>query len=156
MNPYLTQILLSLALCLGACNTSRTEPGNTTTNNDFTEDQTVATPPIPAPAPAPGTVHAKVEVLSISPEQDGYRCKVRIISVNAYGMGARPLPEGTELDTSARKDIIAFYQKSMAAQADDNIDAQGNSPIHEVVLKYQQMPNIPGLEARPWSIQSIQ
>ncbi len=81
---------------------------------------------------------------------------MKIISVSAYGMGARPLPEGTEINTAARKEIVEYYQKTLGDSTDDNSNALASGTVREVVLKYQQMPNLPGLEARAWSILSMQ
>ena len=160
--------LLGLFVITG-CNASKSESaGESTGNGAAAQSQTadsaiqanteteMSNPQPPGPAPAPGTVHVTAEILSTEAEENEYRCTLRIISVEAYGVGTRPLQPDTEITAFARKKVVESANNPILPPNDDQQSASAPRVKRTIVLKFQQMPNLAGLQARTWRILSIQ
>ena len=46
---------------------------------------------------APGSVKVSAVLLDHEKQESGYLCKMKIVKVLGYGMGARPVPKGSEI-----------------------------------------------------------
>lgn len=154
---------------LTGCNASKSESaGESTGDGSAVQSQTadsatqansdteMSKPLPPGPAPAPGTVYVTAEILSAEAEENEYRCTLRIISVEAYGVGTRPLQPDAEITAYARKKVVESANNPILPPTDDNKSASAPGAQRTIVLKYQQMPNLAGLQARAWRILSIQ
>ncbi len=115
--------------------------------------------PKPGITPAPGSLHAEVEILGLEETDRGLHCLLKIVKVNGYGSNTPPLAEGTELTASISKETLRDVSPDLTS--DENISIEKvakklrSEATKRVTLKYQQVPNLPGVKPNPWRVLSI-
>ncbi|MFK7849166.1 MAG: hypothetical protein AB8G77_28015 [Rhodothermales bacterium] len=115
--------------------------------------------PVPGISPAPGSLRAEVEILGIEETDNGLHCLLKIVKINGYGSNTPPLAEGTELTANVSKETL--LKASQDPASNDNISIEmvaeklKSQATQNVTLKYQQVPNLPGVKPNPWRVLSI-
>lgn len=102
-------------------------------------------------APAPGTVRVKAEILDIiNSDVAGSICRLKIVAVEAYGSNTPPLGEGAEIEAAVPKDFLE-------TSTDDNAThtALKSGVVADLLLRYQQVPNLSGKKLPNWQINSV-
>ena len=147
MNLHTICILLFSAVLLGGCSSSKKKSQQPESNQ---EEMAETEKPVPPVAPAPGTVHVTAEVLSLEAVENGFHCQLRIVSADAYGSNTKPLPEGTEIVASLSKDVMTAAQ-----QNEEETATMKAGTTQYLTLRYQRVPDMPGMTAMPWRVLSI-
>ena len=115
--------------------------------------------PEPEITPAPGSLRAEAEVIDIEETDNGLHCILKIVKINGYGASTPPLAEGTELKATVSREILLDanpeFDKTDNVTAEALAEKLASIPFKNVLLKYQQVPNLPGVKPNPWRVLSI-
>jgi len=119
MNHHFLFLLLSFCLFFSACSSSKKKnqkaqiQDQTANAQAIQSDQQITdqqltdqqTPQQKMPL-APGSVQVTAEILNIEASPRGFHCNLKIISIDGYGSSTPPLPEGTLIVTSVKKELL--------------------------------------------------
>lgn len=156
MKGLILGVLCAVVLALGVdeCSSGRGaeeeippvagEARDTTATAMDTLDQ----PRHPPPPPAPGTARAAVRFESCAAAERGYRCRVEVARVDAYGMATPVLPAGTTLTAEVAGRLVNAAGGGLEALI------EAPAPV-EVTLMHRNQPAMADEEASSWSIVAI-
>ena len=146
-------LLICLCFTAAACTSSKNEneeleTASTHELNDNPENsKPETTPPDPVVAPAPGSVQVQAEIIDFEATSKGYHCELKIVSVDKYGANTPPLAQGQIV-----KALIATGTLASAAAGEEAEKILSDGGTRALSLKYQQVPDAPGISALPWRI----